>query len=91
MSVYEWDITVLRYDHYGTKVVGRSPAKVLAKDRNEVTEKVREMFNATYDDFRKFWSHSWSLNGAVEIQQERKNNTVCQERRVKHRSGVRLK
>lgn len=89
MSMYEWDITVLRYNTYGDKVVSRTPAKVLAKDKAEVTTKVRAMFNATYDDRRKFWSHNWSLNSAVEIQQERKSKTVCQEPRVKHRSGAR--
>jgi hypothetical protein len=27
----------------------------------DVTRQVRQMFGATYDDFRKFWSHDWTL------------------------------
>ncbi|TAJ21811.1 MAG: hypothetical protein EPO65_00490 [Dehalococcoidia bacterium] len=64
---FEWDITVRRWDYYGNKVEARTPAKVIAADRAEVTTKVRAMFGAKYDDFRKFWSHDWTLNSAREL------------------------
>lgn len=64
--MYRWEIEVLQYNDYGDKVIARYPASILAKDRAELTEKVRSAFNARYDDFRKFWSHSWSLNSVSE-------------------------
>lgn len=66
--LYEWDIEVRRLNHYGDRVESRTPAKVLASTKAEVTTKVRAMFNATYDDFRKFWSHTWALNSVQEVQ-----------------------
>ena len=66
--LYEWDIEVQRLDNYGQRVEERTPAKVLASTRAEVTGKVRTMFGATYDDFRKFWSHTWALNSVQEVQ-----------------------
>lgn len=66
-AVYEWDIEVQWMNTYNTRVEGRTPAKILAADRAEVTAKVRSMFNATYDDFRKFWSHTWALNSVTEV------------------------
>ena len=66
--LYEWDIEVRRRNHYGDRIESRIPAKVLASTKAEVTTKVRAMFNATYDDFRKFWSHTWALNSVKEVQ-----------------------
>lgn len=66
--VYEWTIEVQRLDHYGQRIEGRTPATVLAANRVEVTTKVRAMFNATYDDFRNFWSHTWALVSVREVQ-----------------------
>lgn len=66
--MYEWDIEVRRLDHYGKQIVARTPTKVLAATKSEVTAKVRAMFEAEYDDFRKFWSHTWALNSVHEVQ-----------------------
>jgi hypothetical protein len=65
--IYEWDIEVHRLNHYGDRVEKRIPTKILAATRSEVTQKVRVMFDATYDDFRKFWSHTWALNSVREV------------------------
>jgi hypothetical protein len=66
-AAYEWHITVLRRNHYGDRVVDRTPMVVLAADRAEVTAKVRAAFGATYDGFRKFWSHDWTLTEVREV------------------------
>lgn len=66
--LYEWDIEVRQLDRSGELVTSRTPAKVLASTKAEVTTKVRAMFGATYDDFRKFWSHTWALNSVQEVQ-----------------------
>lgn len=56
-----WEIEVLEYNHYGDKVVKRTPMSVLAENKSGVTERVRAAFESKYDDFRKFWSHGWVL------------------------------
>lgn len=65
--MYRWNITVVWLNTYGDKIEERTPATILAADRDEVTRKVRAMFNATYDDFRKFWSHGWKLESVEEV------------------------
>lgn len=65
--VYEWDIEVRRLNTYGDRVESRTPAKIRAATKAEVTTKVRAMFDATYDNFRKFWSHTWALNSVTEV------------------------
>jgi len=64
--MYRWDVTVRNWDRYGDKVVSKFSASILAANRSEVTEKVRTMFGATYDDFRKFWSHDAVINSVCE-------------------------
>lgn len=66
-ATYEWHITVRKRDQYGTSIASTTPAIVLAATRSEVTEKVRAAFEATYDDFRKFWSHDWTLQEVREV------------------------
>jgi hypothetical protein len=73
MAEYAWDITVLHFNTYGDRVVTETPAVIHAATKAEVTEKVRAMFGATYDDFRKFWSHDWALNSVREIAAETNN------------------
>lgn len=58
---YEWHIEVQKFNHYGDRIVARTPMVVIASTHPEVTTKVRAAFGATYDDFRKFWSHTWSV------------------------------
>lgn len=58
---FRWEITILERNHYGDKIVNRTPASVLGKDRAEVTDKVRIIMNAEYDSFRGFWSHTWAF------------------------------
>jgi len=65
--VYEWDIEVRRLNTYGDRIEARTPVKIRASTKAEVTTKVRAMFGATYDDFRGFWSHTWALNGVTEV------------------------
>ena len=64
--MYRWDVTVRNWNHYGDKVMARRGASILAANRSEVTENVRTMFEATYDDFRKFWSHDAVINSVCE-------------------------
>jgi hypothetical protein len=60
-ETYRWSITVREWNHYGDRVAKKTPAVVVAANRVDVTRQVRQMFGATYDDFRKFWSHDWTL------------------------------
>lgn len=66
MSIYRWDIEVRTWNTYGDRIVRRTPMSILACSRSEVTDKVRAAFEATHDDFRKFWSHSWALISITE-------------------------
>ena len=66
-TLYEWHIDVQRMNHYGDRVESRTPAVILAATRGEVTEKVRAAFGATYDSFRRFWSHRWVLREVREV------------------------
>lgn len=65
--MFRFEIDVLAYDRSGDRVTSRTPTTILAKDKAEVDEKVRVVFNATYDDFRKFWSHRWVLRAVNEV------------------------
>lgn len=67
MAEYEWTIVVRRWNTYGDKIEGVTPAVIIAPDREQVTVKVRAAFNAKYDDFRKFWSHDWALKEVREV------------------------
>jgi len=68
MSVkFRFVVEVVEYNTYGDRVVKTTPSSFIAKDKNEVTEKVRAAFNATYDDFRRFWSHGWRLVSVEEV------------------------
>ncbi len=65
--VYEWHIEVRRLNHYGDRIEERTPMVVVAATRYEITAKVRAAFGATYDDFRRFWSHDWTLREVREV------------------------
>lgn len=65
--MYRWHIIVVKYNVYGDKRVQETPVTIFAPTREDVTGKVREAFNATYDDFRKFWSHDWVLVSMDEV------------------------
>ena len=64
---FEWHIDVKRLNTYGDRVEESTPATIVAATRAEVTTKVRVAFGAQYDDFRKFWSHTWSLREVREV------------------------
>lgn len=66
--VYEWAIEVRKWNLYGTRIDERIPTVIRAATRDQVTAKVRTAFGATYDDFRKFWSHDWRLESVHEVQ-----------------------
>ena len=61
-----FEIEVKRWNEYGDRLVSRTPAKIVASDLEEVTEKVRAIFAASYDDFRKFWSHTYDVIAVTE-------------------------
>lgn len=65
--LYRWTIKVREKNTYGDRVTSLTPTTVLAKNRAEVTDKVREAFGAKYDDFRRFWSHDWILDSVDEV------------------------
>ena len=64
--MYRWDVTVRNWDYYGDKVVSKRSASIIAANRSEVAEKVRTMFEAKYDEFRKFWSHDAVIHSVCE-------------------------
>ena len=59
---YRWDVTVRRWDTYGDRVESKTPATVVASTKSEMVDKARVMVGATYDSFRKFWSHDVIVN-----------------------------
>jgi len=61
MAQYRWQIIVRRWDTYGEHVLSETPMTVFAANKAEVTTKVCDAFNASFDTFRKFWSHDWLL------------------------------
>lgn len=65
--MYEWKITVRRWNTYGDKVEESVQATVLGATKSEVTAKVRAAFEAKHDDFRKHWSHDWTLQSMREV------------------------
>ena len=65
--LFEWNIEVRRRNTYGDRIESRTPTVIIAANKVEVTNKVRAAFGATYDDFRKFWSHDWTLNSVREV------------------------
>ena len=65
--MYEWTIMVRRWNTYGDKIEGQVPMTILAANKSEITAKVRQAFEAQYDDFRKHWSHDWVLESAREV------------------------
>jgi len=67
MARYEWYIDVSQLNFYGDRTISVTPTMIIASTKAEVTEKVRAAFGATYDDFRKFWSHTWALREVREL------------------------
>lgn len=65
-TVLTFEIIVHRYNEYGDRVVEQTPASVVANDLEDVQAKVRAIFAASYDDFRKFWSHTYTLVSVTE-------------------------
>lgn len=65
--VYRWHIIVRERNTYGDRTEKETPATILAPTRGDVTAKVRVAFGATFDDFRKFWSHDWLLESVEEV------------------------
>lgn len=61
-KMYRWHVQVKTLDHYGQRYTSTTPCEFIAADRADVTQQMRVAFNATYDDFRKFWSHTWFLD-----------------------------
>ena len=66
-ATYRWTITVRRWNVYGDRIESQTPTTILAATRSEVTTKVRDAFEAKYDNFRKFWSHDWTLTSVDEV------------------------
>lgn len=80
---FVWDITVLKYDEYGKAVIKKTPMSVFAANKDEVTEKVRAVFQSTYDDFRHFWSHGWTLRSVTEVDPPESNEALDSPRYIK--------
>ena len=64
--VFRWDIVVRRWDTYGNRILSTTPMTILASTRDEMIDKARTAFSASYDSFRKFWSHDVLLNSVDE-------------------------
>lgn len=58
---YRWFVQVKQRDHYGERYVSSTPAVFIATDKRDVDQQMRKAFNAHFDTFRKFWSHTWVL------------------------------
>lgn len=63
---YRWEVEVRRWNTYGDKIAHRYRASILADTKAELFDKMRAAFNATYDDFHKFWSHDLYIESMSE-------------------------
>lgn len=70
-AVYEWQVVVRQWNAYGDRVVLKTPTTIQAASWPQVTDKVRDAFGATFDEFRKVWSHDWTLVDMREVSQAR--------------------
>ncbi|WP_223693811.1 hypothetical protein [Leifsonia poae] len=64
--MFRFELTVQKLNVYGDRVDSTSAASILADNLSEAVTKGRVAHSATYDDFRKFWSHSFSLVSVTE-------------------------
>jgi hypothetical protein len=65
---YRFDGTVKRLNTYGDRFETSTPTSVTAATMDEATEKARVAFGATYDGFRKFWSHQFFIDSVTEVE-----------------------
>lgn len=66
-GLYEFTCVVRKRSEYNDRNVAAYEATVIAHDVSEAVDKLRTAFCASYDDFRKFWSHSVHLASVKEI------------------------
>ena len=64
---YRFNGELLKYNTYGDRVERKYSVSILASTMSEAVDKARAMANATYDDFRKFWSHGLRVDSIVEV------------------------
>ena len=65
---FRFEGTVKRLDTYGERFVSSTPTSIIAATLDEATEKARLAFGATYDGFRKFWSHRFFVESVTEVE-----------------------
>lgn len=68
-AMFEWTLEVDRRNEYGDKVVATTPAVVIAPTMQAATDKARAAFGATWDGFRKIWSHGVRIKSMREVPQ----------------------
>lgn len=67
---YRFDGTVKRFNTYGDRVETSTPTSIIAATMIEATDKAHAVFGATYDGFRKIWSHRFFIESVTEVEAE---------------------
>jgi 3-oxoacyl-[acyl-carrier-protein] synthase III len=60
---------MLKKNEYGDRVVKEYAVSIVAATMDEAIQKTRAMAGATYDDFRRFWSHDLRVNSIEEVEE----------------------
>lgn len=59
--MFRFEFDAHRMDTYGERSVAKFPLSLLAENQDAAVEKARAAFCASYDGFRKKWSHTFVL------------------------------
>jgi hypothetical protein len=64
--MFRYNMTAVKYNTYGDRIVDRFPTSILANNLTEAIDKGHLAYSATYDDFRKFWSIGFVVDSVSE-------------------------
>lgn len=76
---FRWEGTVHVLNTYGDQVVSKMKISIIAPTIQEATVRGRAAMGATFDDFRKFWSHKLTFERAVAIEESAPQEPTPQE------------
>ena len=65
---FRFEGVVRQWDTYGDRVAKKTPVTFIAANEKEALTKARAAFGATYDSFRKFWSHDLLVESVREVE-----------------------
>ena len=65
---FRYIVTIKKRDSYGN-IVKTYPGIFIASDVVDLKLSIRQAVNATYDDFRRFWSHDFTIDRIEEYEE----------------------